>query len=337
MRVIPAMAMALTLLLSAFGLAQQPGELRVFKGHSKGVRGVAISPDGKQILSGSEDDTARIWDASTGKEVHSLNGHTSWVSSVAFSPDGKQALTGGYDNVLILWDAATGKRSKRFLGHDKTIWSVAFSPDGKRIASGSGNIAVGSSPADNTVRIWDVAGGQELKKLTGHREYLKGVAWSPDGKMVVSGGRDGIVRTWDVDKGKEVLPINVAAWVLAVAWSPDGSYLASGDLDHHVRLWDAKTGKEVRKLDGHEGAVNAVAFSPDGSRLLTGGGGFVREGDKLKLVGFAIRLWDVKTGKELHRFEGHTRPVTSLAFARDGKTFVSGSEDTTVRLWQLPK
>jgi hypothetical protein len=131
---------------------------RTFVGHTGPVLSVAFSPDGKQIASGSNDTTVKVWDASTGQEIRTLKGHTNTVYSVAFSPDGKQIISGSNDGTIEMWDASSGRVTLTLKGHTSGLASVAISRDGKRIASGSGH---------KTVKVWDASTGQETLALKG--------------------------------------------------------------------------------------------------------------------------------------------------------------------------
>ena len=153
-------------------------EILSLKGHTAAVTSVAFSPDGKRIVSGSRDKTVKVWDAATGQELLSLKGHTGEVSSVAFSPDGKRIVSGSEDQTVKVWDAATGQEAPLPQGPHQTgstAWRSAR--DGKRIVSGSW---------DKTVKVWDAATGQELLSLKGHTGLVSSVAFSPDGKRIVS-------------------------------------------------------------------------------------------------------------------------------------------------------
>jgi uncharacterized protein YjiK len=160
-------------------------DMQTLEGHTSRVLSVAFSPDGKQIVSGSGDNTARLWDATTGASLQILKGHIQDITSVAFSADGKQVVSGSRDKTARLWGAATGLLKQIFEGHTQDIWSVAFSPDSKQLVSGS---------HDNTVRIWDTAKGALLRTLEGYICWVRSVAFSPDGKQVVSASRDKTIR-----------------------------------------------------------------------------------------------------------------------------------------------
>jgi putative hemolysin len=148
-----------------------------FLGHTSVVTSVCFSPDGKRILSGSDDNTLKVWDAQTGQEKLTLKGHTREVSSVCFSPDGKRILSGSYDKTLKVWDAQTGQEKLSLKGHAESVTSVCFSPDGKRILSGS---------RYSTLKVWDAQSGQEKLSLKGHAGEVTSVCFSPDGKRILS-------------------------------------------------------------------------------------------------------------------------------------------------------
>ena len=304
-------------------------ELRNFGGHMGSVSSVAFSPDGQLAITGSSDRTIRLWDLTTGKKLlRDFAGHAASISAVAFSPDGKLALSASHDKTLKLWEIATGKELRSFNGHETIVTSVAFSPDGRFALSGSGQVRRpgASGKQDNSMRLWDVATGKELRRFDLNKRGVRSVAFSPDGHVAACGTQGGSVHLWNVESGEELRSMSGrGSFVDAVVFSPDGRFVLSGSWDKTLTLWDAASGQELRSFDGHAGAVVAAAFSPDGRFALSGS------------QDNTIKLWEVATGKELRTFKGHSAAVQSVKFSPDGRSILSGSYDGTTRIWALDK
>jgi WD40 repeat protein/serine/threonine protein kinase len=289
-------------------------ELRALRGHLDGVWAVAFSPDGKRIVTGSKDQTAKVWDALTGKQLLTLTGHHAAIPSVAFSPDGRRILTGSRDATAILWDSATGGRVMSLTGHQGDIWGVAFSHDGLRIATGS---------SDRTARIWDAESGALLLPLQGHGQDVGDVPFSPDGRRLATGSDDHTARIWDATTGKKLFKLQHPAPVGRVAFSPDGQRLVTGCDDHVARVWDATNGTLLFPLTGHADRVFGVSWSQDGSRIATA------SADR------TARIWDATNGTSLFILKGHEDRVLSVAFSPDGRRVVTASDDQTAKVWDL--
>jgi WD40 repeat protein len=235
-------------------------EVRRFLGHGDWVLWVAFSPDGTQALSCSggywdgvwrtrADCTARLWDVSTGKELHRLAGHTRMVFHVTFSKDGRRAATSSGDGTVRLWDLRTGKEVRRFAGHAGAVFRAAFSGDGRRLLSAG---------EDGTLRLWDVATGKERRRLRADTGAVtagalaggfSGLALAPDGRraLATSWG-DRAVRLWDLEAGREVHRWVLEAPPTAVAFSPDGRRAVTGDHAGRLRLW--RLGQEALAAGG---------------------------------------------------------------------------------------
>jgi serine/threonine protein kinase len=203
--------------------------LRAIFSHPDRIVAAALSPDGRTVLTGSLDKTARLWSAATGKPFGSPLQHEGPVAAVAFSPDGRTVVTGSIDKTARLWSAATGKRLGLPLQHQSTVWAVAFSPDGRTVLTGS---------ADKTARLWSVATGRALTPPLRHRGSVQAVIFSPDGGTVLTGSYDHTARLWSAATGKAFgQPLQHQEIVRAVAFSPDGRTVLTGSEDNTARLW----------------------------------------------------------------------------------------------------
>jgi WD40 repeat protein len=292
------------------------------RGHTGRVDSVAFSPNGKRIVSGSWDNTIKVWDAVSGKEVFTLRGHTDKVRCVAYRPDGRRIISGSSDNTIKVWNAETGKEILALPGHTDGITSLAYSPDSRRFVSGSN---------DGTIKVWDAESGKEIFTWQAHSKVVQCVAFSPDGRRIASGGygpnADGIVRSqiklWDAESG-DVIANSETYYVNSLAFSPDGQRIVSrGELNKTIKVWSARTVRELLTLRGHTDNVWSVAFSPDSERIVSG------SRDR------TVRVWSTKSGREIFTLRGHSSHVRSVSFSPDGLRIVSGSGDETVKVWDV--
>jgi WD40 repeat protein len=296
----------------------ESGELLALRGHEGTVWSAAFSRDGTRVVTGSEDESARVWEAESGEQLRVLYGGASTVACVAFSPDGSRVLTASRDGARV-WDVAD-EALHVLSGHEGPVNGAAFSADGSKVATGSGN----------AVRVWDTESGEELLMLGGDGENVWSVAFSPDGRWVVSGSADGTARVWDAESGEQLRVLHGHEdAVESAAFSPDASRVVTSSDDGTARIWAADSGEELRLLRGHEDDVRSAAFSPDGSRIVTASD----DG--------TARIWDADSGEELRVLRGDEDWVFSAAFSPDGSLVVTAGNDTprgrttpgTVRVW----
>ena len=290
-------------------LAQKP-RLIVPTGHTDQLNAVAISPDGKYILTGSGDNTAKLWDLS-GREITTYVGHKFAVNAVAFSPDGESVLTGSSDGKAMLWPLAGGKAKKTYSGHTGYVTSVAFSPDGNSILTGS---------LDNTARLWSTSSGKTRQTLK-HASSVHTVAFSPDGQVLLTGEENGTATCWNLAGGGVKLRFDHTGAVKDAVFSPDGQLVLTGCQDGTAKVWNMSGRYEqtIRRLS----AVHAVAFSPNGQLLLTGG--------------FEDGVVEVRTitGHKQLEYKGHEWGINAVVFTPDGRHVLSGGADQTARLWNV--
>ncbi len=289
--------------------------LRILVGHLDNVESVAISSDGKTLISGSKDHTIKIWELSSGKEQRTLTGHTDTVESVAISGDGKTLVSGSYDKTIKVWKLPSGEELRTLTGHYDIVTSVAISRDGKRLISGS---------RDRRIKVWELPAGEEIQTLAGHTNGVRDIAISLDGKTLVSGSWDGTVRIWELSSGKGLqLPTSHTDVVGGVAISGDGKTVVSGGSDRTIKAWELPSGKELRTLTTLTTTVWSVAISFDGKMLISGGSWGT------------IKVWELPSGKEIQTLTDRTEAVMDIAISADGKTLVSGSADGTIKVWGI--
>ena len=227
------------------------------------VASAGFSPKGDLIVTGSWDNSAKIWDARTGLVVRKLEGgHTSFINTAIFSPNGQFVLTASDDGTAKLWNVETGLVVQTLAGHTDRVRSAAYSPKGEFIVTTS---------SDETARLWNAATGAFIREFKGHRFAVLCAQFSKDGQWLVTGGEDNTARIWNVATGESLRVLSGhTASITSVGFSPDMTRLITGSQDQQAKLWDAQTGKEVLTLSRHTEDVTSVAFSPDGRQVLTG-------------------------------------------------------------------
>lgn len=276
--------------------------------------GVAFSPDGNRLATAGPDNTARLWDVSSGEVLVTFSSHSDKVMNIAFSPDGEQVATTSLDGTAKIWDAESGELLQTFSDHTAGLVSPAFSPDGALLATTS---------LDGTARIWDAQSGEELQTLP-HNGITGGLAFSPDGDRLAIADHDAYaVKVWDTTSWQEIITLTGhTEGINDVVFNHDGSRLATASSDTTARIWDAETGEALLILEGHNGFVFGIDFSPDGMQVATGS------------MDATAKIWDAESGRELLTLAGHTAGVSNVTFSPDGKYLTTGSEEGA-KIWDI--
>ncbi|KAJ7154878.1 WD40-repeat-containing domain protein [Mycena crocata] len=303
--------------------------LKILQGHTDYVECVAFSADGKQIISGAWDRTVRVWDAETGAAVgNPFKGHADKVIHVAMSPDGKQIISASPDTVQIQDYPTGGVIVIPF----NSLRVIAVSPNGRYIVSGSEQFPQGNpARVETTLALWDSQTGHPIGPKIQCDVEAYSIAFSADGRHVVTGLQDRTIRVWNTETGHQVGPIiQCACKVYSVAFSPDGRQIGSGCSDSKVRVWDSVTGDligapfkvPIEPTFAKTAAefLQFVTFSPDGKWIVAA-------------CSCKVTILDVATGSLVGLLDGHTGVITSVAFSPDGGQIVSASGDKSLRVW----
>ena len=310
-----------TRLTSKSGSVIPPAKFRSLDGHEGPVRAVAFSQDGTQIISGSQDNTIRLWNSEGGQLLKSFRGHDGAVRAVAFAQSDQVILSGSHDNSIRKWNINEYEeirvlQGQVLEGHVDSILSAAFSPDGDRIVTAS---------RDRTARTWEAVTGQPLKVFAeGHSFLATSAAFFPGGKRLATGAVDNTVRIWDVDSGTQLVRLEHTGRAAALTVSKDGRWVITGSDDRTAKVWNAETGEVKYVLKGHQNEVTALAVSGDDRQLLTG--------DSRGRV----FLWDIQKQTIIHELNGHARSrITAATFLPGTDRVLTACADRTVAQWDL--
>jgi eukaryotic-like serine/threonine-protein kinase len=278
--------------------------------HAARVSMASFSPNGRQVLTASWDNSARLWDAATGRLIATL-AHPGRVTCAQYSPKGDRVITASEGGAARIWHANTGEPATQLWQQEGNVSWAEFSPDGRWLVTCS----------DRTARIWDAVSGRLKHELRKQRSVVVLARFSPDGERVVTAGSHASVRMWSVESGELLFQVEDRIRPLtALAFSPDGHRLVCACDDGIARIWKTDTGEPAGEPLVHSNQVWHAAFSPDSKLLLT----TCEDG--------VARLWDTQAMRARAEMR-HESGVICGEFSPDGKSLITGSSDNTARVW----
>ncbi|HWO21593.1 MAG TPA: WD40 repeat domain-containing protein [Kofleriaceae bacterium] len=336
----------------------------ILSGHSGRVNACAMTADGRHVVSASDDRTLKVWDLSSGRVLATLEGHSGWVRACALTADDRRVISASVDRTLKVWDLESGRALTTLEGHADWVRWYAVTADGRRVIAPS---------ASGTPTIWDLDSGHVLSTLEGHADRVLACTVTTDGRRAVSASADSTLKVWDLERGSLLSTLEGHEdWVLACTISAEGRRMVSASADTTLKVWDLENGSLLATLKGHDDWVTACTITPDGKRLIS-----VSDDETLCIwdpesglqIGrsprcsggvrwYAVvgrtcvasipgelagaRAWDLVSGERLGPTWANSveedRSCRSLcAVPTDSRRMVSGSQDGTLKVWDLDR
>jgi WD40 repeat protein len=298
------------------GVCDVDNALETLKGHTDSVHYAEFSPDGTKVVTASYDNTARIWDATSGDTIYILAGHTNSLITAKFSSDGTKVVTASYDDTARIWDVSNGS-SLFTLGHTNSVSYAEFSPDGTKVVTAS---------YDDTAKIWNAINGTLIFNLSGHTNTVYDAKFNPNGTKIITSSNDTTARIWDVASGTLIHILSGHTdGILSSEFSPDGTKVVTASYEGTAKIWDTATGALIFNLSGHTQFLNAARFSPDGTKIVTA----ATSPDNTS------KIWNVSNGGLLFTLDEHTDAINDANFSPDGTKIVTASSDNTGKIWDV--
>ncbi|WP_392534763.1 pentapeptide repeat-containing protein [Nostoc sp. C117] len=303
---------------------------------SQWITSLAISSDGKILVSGSDDPKVKVWSLENGQLLNTLSQHSASIKSVAISPDGKQIASASEDKTVKLWELNTGKLLHNFDTYTNEVKFIAFNPDNKTLISvNDENQPNADKKTKKTIKIWDLNTQKLVTTLSGGTGTVNGVSFSPQKQILAIGSDEAnTVDLWDLKNKRQLNTLTTQSpKVIEIAISNDGQMLADSGNFGSLELWNLNSdkvkipfvGEDTQKnhtLSGNNGTIDTIAFSPDGKTLFTGS----RD--------LTVKMWNISNGDLIRVLKNHAAWVEAIAITPDAKTLVTGSALGEIKLWQ---
>jgi WD40 repeat protein len=309
-------------------LSEEAPTLMMQLGHSGPVYGLALSDDGRFVVSASSDNTLKLWDFETGREMRTFRGHLNAVFCAAISPDGKYVASGCWDGTVKTWDIETGKEKSSFKAHEKAIIRIMYSPDGLKLATASW---------DNKVKLWNLKDEKTVATIKG--DDINAYAFTSDFQNVVMAENNGVIKIASFD---DIMPPKTIAKsgdkIEAIAISKDKKTIVISTSANNLIAIDASSGKTISTMKGHKETISAIAISNDGKSVVSG------SNDK------SVKIWDLRSGREIRTLKSsqlsapiyavmspisHARAVNCVLLTPDGRYVLSGGSDNNIFTWDV--
>ena len=345
--------------------------IQTFYGHELIVNSIAVAPDERTFISGSRDSTIKEWDRITGKCVRTYAEHKGDILSVAYAPDGKSFISGAEDESIKEWDIVTGNCIRTYKGHRNGVYTVVYSPDAKTILSGGvdGQVKEWDRNTGECIRSYGIWHGTvnrivfsndfstlllgcedgtivELNRVTGHfvntyKGNVRGintVTYSPDGNYIISGAgtsndtfssNNTTIFEWDRNSGQCIKKYSHCGWVTSIIVFPHGNSFVSGGGDGVLIEWNRTTGNIMSVFRNCNVDIRLVSFEPNNRLFL------MVPDNSLSSNSSYIVEWDSLQFKCTHIYIGHKGGIISIDYSKDGKSFISGSYDKTIKEWDI--
>jgi len=289
--------------------------IKELKGHTEKIKTISFNSGGDKMLSGSADNTAKVWDVASGNITYTFEGHAKEITSCAFSIDGKKIITSSWDNTGKLWDANNGKLLFTLAGHTDIVGATAFSNNSLQVATASN---------DNTIKIWDTNTGKLNATLSGHTDIITSVQFNSADKKIISSSWDNSAKVWNIESKKAIITLEGKSALVNSAYGTSaGTKTFVASTDYKVRAWNNKNGNLAAVFDGHSGAIVYMGLNKEEAKLVTAS------------YDSSAIIWDVVTGKKIVRLNGHTDILYKAIFSPDGKVVATCSADETIKIWTI--